>query len=274
MEWPTYRNSLEEYHRRSTEKKEFEQWLQSNLSGIIDKITLPVDEDGFRHLDIGSGDGDMCCKLVDIILNHHHSVICRSVEPIAEEIEKFRELVKKQTRANATFDMRQETTEEYEKRPEVVVECLFHLVTILQMIVAVDDLEKTIMHHYENEMGKGSAMIISLISDKSPDLISAVDASHGFKWSSADVRRMLQEKDLHYTEQFVPYTVDITQCFDETSLKGALLMEMLTITPGFRECVSKEKQKTILDILKSKSFKDGDDILAKYGFDVYIVFKT
>ncbi|XP_070553688.1 histamine N-methyltransferase-like [Ptychodera flava] len=270
--WPSYEESLEEWHKRSDERRWFSAWIENDFTtDVLKKITLPVNEDGLRHLDVGSGEGKACCELLEVTLKQHPKVVCRSVEPMAGEQQKFKDLVKERDLGGVTFEFVEQTTEEYEKRPNVAADKKFHLITLLQMIIVVDDIEKTIMHYHDNEMEKGSVMVITLAADETPTRLCEPIVAELQKVQlkfSADVRQVLERNHLNYTQKLIPYRIDVTNCFDDSSRQGELLLEMVTIVPEFGKRAGSDVKKKVLDVLESCSKTENDKIYATFGFDI------
>ncbi|XP_070553690.1 histamine N-methyltransferase-like [Ptychodera flava] len=276
--WPSYEESLEEWRKRSEETRGFSAWIQNDFTtDVLKKIALRANGDGLRHLDVGSGDGKACCELLEVTLEQHPKIVCRSVEPMAGEQQKFKDLVKERDLDGISFEWMEQRTEDYENRPNVAADKKFHLVTLLQMIIVVDDIEKTIMHYHDNEMEKGSIMVITLVADESPARLCEPIVGELQKVklkSSGDVRQVLERNHLNYTQKFIPYRVDVTNCFDDSSRQGELLLEMITIVPEFGKRAGSDVRKKVLDVLESRSKTENDKIYATFGFDTYIIHKS
>ncbi|XP_077984983.1 histamine N-methyltransferase-like [Glandiceps talaboti] len=281
-EWESYGESIEEWYKCSDDMAQFETWIHTRFLDIVREISFPATKDGlredvFRHVDVGSGNGQRCCQLLQEILTCHRKVMCRGVEPMADEMSKLKTLVTSKGFDNVTFDLRQQTTEEYQDRSSAAFDTKFQLVTLLEMILVVKDVENTIMHYFDNEMEEGSVMIITVVSDISPTCHCkplTEDLSPYKVKSSSAVRQALEKNNVKYKEELIPYKVDVTKCFQDDSRAGMLLLDMITVIPEFKKKASPDLFQKVLAVLRSHSTKADDKIYAHFGFDVFIVYKN
>ena len=71
--------------------------------------------------------------------------------------------------------------------------------------------------------------------------------------NSATIRSSLDRRGIPYTQHHQRSRVDITQCFDEASEDGRLLLDFLTHVLRFKETASEELQKEVMEYLASSN---------------------
>ena len=91
--------------------------------------------------------------------------------------------------------------------------------------------------------------------------------------SSSDIRDCLDRRGVPYTAYPQPSQVDVTECFDEASEIGSLVLDMMTQVWKLRETASAELRAEVLEYLASVSEKNGDRFIVSNGGEAIVVIK-
>ncbi|XP_078665467.1 histamine N-methyltransferase-like [Branchiostoma floridae x Branchiostoma belcheri] len=229
--------AYKELYRAVVELRLYEEFWQKNVP-----IPTPHREGtGVRVLSIGSGSGEVDSTILKKIMQNQSSVnvYSRVVEPSAERLREFKDLVQQDTSLSAVkFDWRQQTVEEYFSESDGTK---FDLAHAIQVLYHVHDHHATLRNMWE-QLADGGYLFALLLSDK----IGQGKLQHEmWKWfpheknkdrlqtshiTSGDVTRSLESMGISYVIAEGDVDINIAECYKEDSETGRLLLDFLTQT--------------------------------------------
>ena len=90
---------------------------------------------------------------------------------------------------------------------------------------------------------------------------------------TAHVRSSFDRRGIPYTKHHQRSRVQITQCFDEMSQEGTLVVDFLTHVVKFKETASAELYTEVMDYIagSDSSGKSGEDVFFNNEWDAVVV---
>ncbi|XP_035695673.1 histamine N-methyltransferase-like [Branchiostoma floridae] len=232
-----------------------------------------------RVLGIGSGSGEVDSLFLKKLLKRHSSVYNRVVEPSGEMVDRYKALVQEDASLGAVkFDWRQQTAEEYFQTKD---DTKFHLIHAVNILYHVDPLHDTLRNMWE-QLADGVCMLVVVMGSDKCDWMKLWyklweefgqpgDRLMTSLRTSDDVTQWFDTQDIGYVTDLCENIVDVTECFEEGSETGAMLLDFLAQTPyvsskpGIRAMV--------LEYIRRNSLVVDDKILFKSATEVIIAFK-
>ncbi|XP_078594201.1 histamine N-methyltransferase-like isoform X2 [Branchiostoma floridae x Branchiostoma japonicum] len=231
-----------------------------------------------RVLGIGSGSGEIDILFLKKLLHHHSSVYNRVVEPSGEMVDRYKALVHEDTSLGAVkFDWRQQTAEEYFQTKD---DTKFHLLHAVNILYHVHPLHDTLRNMWE-QLANGGCMLVVIMGSDKCDWMKLwyklwEDFGQGDRLmtslrTSDDVTQWFDTQGIGYVTDLCENIVDVTECFEEDSETGAMLLDFLAQTPYVSS--KPEIRSVVLEYIRRNSLEVDDKILFKSATEVIIAFK-
>ncbi|XP_036884675.1 histamine N-methyltransferase isoform X2 [Sturnira hondurensis] len=253
-----YVESFRRFLNSSTEHQCMQEFLDHKLPGIIARIGDKKSE--IKILSIGGG----------AVQAQYPGVPIRNevVEPSAEQIAKYREVVAKSANLeNIKFAWHKETSSEYKNRIMEKKELQkWDFIHMIQMLYYVKDIPST-LKFFHSLLATNAKILIIVVSGTSgwdklwkkygsrlprDDLCQYITAT--------DLTQMMDELGIKYECHDLPSTMDISDCFIDGNENGVLLWDFLTETCNFNTTAPPDLKAEITKALQEPEFsvkKDG-----------------
>ncbi|XP_054643510.1 histamine N-methyltransferase-like isoform X2 [Dunckerocampus dactyliophorus] len=224
--------SFQLYLQHSGEHEYVLQFLMKYLPAEFKRIG--ADKSGLAVLGVGSGGGEVDVQMLSLMRSTFSTLPISAdiVEGSTELVAKFKGLVTKTDNLRKipfTWDMM--PSEEYMQKTKGRGDVkTFDFIHMIQMLYYVDDLTKTIKFYHSLLKNNGMLMIII----------------------ESDVLASLKSLGLKYEERFIPYSYDVTECFDPNSKTGQHLISFMTGRENFYQSFTPQVRADILNLLRSK----------------------
>ncbi|XP_038068314.1 histamine N-methyltransferase A-like [Patiria miniata] len=275
-----YTKSFDCFAALSAKFSELANWGETVFGeAVVDKIKITLgDNEELRVLGVGSGSGEMDVQMLTKLLRRFPLINNRVVEPAMDQLVKYKALA--QSKANdlhgVTCDWRQQTIAQYEKAGDSKK---FHFISSIHSIYYVGDVDRCMMYLYDR-LEPGGVLLVITYSDDSGwwrfrnHFPSFQDSLVTFTNSSL-IRGSLERRGIPCTLYHQRSRFEITQCFDEASEEGALLVDFLTHVIKLKETAPAQLYKEVIEYLGSDhcSEKSGDDVLFNNYWDAVVVCK-
>ncbi|XP_053453800.1 histamine N-methyltransferase [Nycticebus coucang] len=246
----------------STEHQCMQEFMDKKLPGIIARIGDTKQE--IKILSIGGGAGEIDLQILSKVQAQYPGVLINNevVEPSAEQIAKYKELVSKTSNLeNIKFAWHNETSSEYQNRVIEKKELQkWDFIHMIQMLYYVKDIPAT-LKFFHSLLGASAKILIILVSGTSGwnklwgkygsrlphnDLCLYVTSSH--------LTQTLCNLGLKYECYDLLSTMDISDCFVDGNENGDLLMDFLTETCHFSTTAPPDLKTEILKDLQEPEF--------------------
>ncbi|XP_022080437.1 histamine N-methyltransferase-like [Acanthaster planci] len=277
-----YVKAFKVFCSRSAKFSVYSDWVDKVFSkAVVSKLQTSSDtQEELRVLGVGSGSGEMDCKMLEKLSKRFPRIDNRVVEPSQELVDKYQALV--QSKAGdlqgVKCDWRHETIEQYEEAGNLTK---FHVISAVHSMYYVDNFDSTLMYLY-NCLVPGGVLATILLSENSglsrfrTRFPCLQGRNHNTK-TSTDICGSLDQQSIpharHLHHQRV--RVDITDCFDRASVEGGLLVDFITNVVDFRGAASDDLRRSVMEYLASSdcSERDNGAILMNTDWDSVVVYK-
>jgi hypothetical protein len=157
----------------------------------------------------------------------------------------------------------------------------YDMIHAIHSLYYVDCIESTLKHCYYNEL-KDKGVIACFLDNESnlPSIITLFLNKNQFKDKKAcicpaeNVVRFAEKEKLKYEKFLIPFSVDVTSIFDESSEEGQYLLEFFTLEVGFRKTADQEVVKEVLKLLKDMSTKyDDGRLVVDVANELILIYK-
>jgi len=189
-----------------------------------------------------------------------HSVV---VEPSAEMIEEFKTSVSPLPQslagvADVSFEWHEMTFQKFsECFPQK--ESLFDMIHFVASLLYMD--AETVLSYCYQKLASGGAMFCTVVPEESfftkmsRKLHNKVDLGSAQKiYTEVDLINIARKNNWNYEELWkVHNQIDITSCFDHSSLEGTILLDFLVFQRDFRVTAGKTFYKEVMDFLNQES---------------------
>ncbi|XP_038078747.1 histamine N-methyltransferase-like [Patiria miniata] len=272
----------QEYEKRVAWLPDYMKWVNTYLATqVLDKLDVTLPEGGaFRHLGVGSGEGVVEYQLLSRILNKHPSIHNTVIDPSSKQVDLYKKLIKEKAPAldGVRYDWRLQTLGEYQQSSEESGDnTKFHFISALYCLYYEPDMDAALEFLY-SRLEPGGVLLVGMETD-SCDMIKI---EQHFQFAQDDMNQFFCTRDIcaYYEKQRIPYLVcnqpddqrdfDITDCFDDASDEGALVLDFLSNVLHFRQTVPPSLLKEFRDYLKKlATLRDGKVFL--YYDSAYIL---
>ena len=269
-------------------------WVRENVPPIISEIRS-LEKDIINLLSVGCGTGEMDTQLLSSSVQHFRQnqtaklpkpKICyHVVEPNSEHIAAF----KASTSADGlkalpyvedtTFKWYQETFQTYAEREHE--KNTFGVILFIHSIYYVD-VERALVKCYEYELNE-TGFILCMVENEGSVLHQFVTSERIHKYhktviryTTQDVIKVATKHNWAYRQFSVDYSVDVSQCFEETSEEGSLLLDFFLHVKDCRGTVPKEELTEAMRDLKKLccSANGNGKVFLKPSFGVIVINKS
>ncbi|XP_041465339.1 histamine N-methyltransferase A-like isoform X2 [Lytechinus variegatus] len=242
-----------------------EAFKEEVVQRLSDMITP---KEPLRVLSIGSGAGDVDCKMLSKLLPYFPEIHNTILEPSKSQLKLFKERVKEHEGdlPHVTFTWRNDTidnfVEELDSDDMGGSDEGFHLIHLVHSIYYTDDLSRTLRVLY-HALKEGGTLFIAVLPDdciwyKLADIQIKHGAFRPIPLTHGDVLTSLKQLRLPYTIKRGTWHVPSSQCFDENSKDGRHLLDFFTHTKNFRGTASRDVLEEVLTYLESSSTTQAD----------------
>ncbi|NP_001166431.1 histamine N-methyltransferase isoform X1 [Cavia porcellus] len=257
-----YFEAFRRFLNNSTEYQCMREFMDKQLPGIIARIGGSKSE--IKVLSIGGGAGEMDLHILSKVKAQYPGVhiINEVVEPSAEQITKYKELVAKTSNLeNIKFAWHKETSSEYQNRVMEQKEIQkWDFIHMIQMLYYVDDIPAT-LKFFHSLLATNAKILIILVSGKSGWLKfwkkyrSRLPQNDLCQYvTSFDIIQMLDSLGIKYQCYDLLSTMDITDCFIDGNENGELLWDFLTETCNFLTTAPPDLRAEIMKDLQGPEF--------------------
>lgn len=259
-----YVESFRRFLSHSTEHQCMQEFLDKKLPGIIARIGDVKSE--IKILSIGGGAGEIDLQILSKVRVQFPGVHINNevVEPSAEQITKYKELVAKTSNLeNIKFAWHKETSSEYQNRVmEKKVLQKWDFIHMIQMLYYVKDISAT-LKFFHGLLATNAKMLIILVSGTSGwdklwkkygsrlpqnDLCQYI--------TSSDLTEMLDDLGIKYECYDLLSTMDISDCFIDGNENGDLLLDFLTETCNFNTTAPPDLKEELMKALQEPEFSN------------------
>uniref|UniRef100_A0A4X1SZX3 Histamine N-methyltransferase n=1 Tax=Sus scrofa TaxID=9823 RepID=A0A4X1SZX3_PIG len=268
-----YVESFRRFLNNSTEHQCMQEFMDKQLPGIIASIGDTNSE--IKILSIGGGAGEIDLQILSKVRAQYPGIRINNevVEPSAEQITKYKELVAKTSNLeNIKFAWHKETSSEYQNRMMQKKELQkWDFIHMIQMLYYVEDIPAT-LKFFHSLLASHAKILIILVSGASgwdklwkkygsrlprDDLCQYV--------TSSDLTQMLDKLGIKYECYDLLSTMDISDCFIDGNENGDLLWDFLTETCHFNATAPPDLKEEIMKDLQEPEFsvKKGGKVLFK-----------
>uniref|UniRef100_A0A2K5UBL6 Histamine N-methyltransferase n=3 Tax=Macaca TaxID=9539 RepID=A0A2K5UBL6_MACFA len=257
-----YVESFRRFLSHSTEHQCMQEFMDKKLPGIIARIGDTKSE--IKILSIGGGAGEIDLQIVSKVQAQYPGVCINNevVEPSAEQIAKYKELVAKTSNLeNVKFAWHNETSSEYQRRMLEKKEVQkWDFIHMIQMLYYVKDIPAT-LKFFHSLLGTNAKILIIVVSGSSgwdklwrkygsrlpqDDLCLYV--------TSDDLTQMLDNLGLKYECYDFLSTLDISDCFTDGNETADLLWDFLTETCNFNATAPPDLKAELVKDLQEPEF--------------------
>ncbi|XP_061055590.1 histamine N-methyltransferase [Eubalaena glacialis] len=257
-----YVESFRRFLDNSTEHQCMQQFMDEKLPGIIARIGDTKSE--IKILSIGGGAGEIDLHILSKVQAQYPGVSINNevVEPSAEQITKYKELVAKTSNLeNIKFTWHKETSSEYQNRMMEKKELQkWDFIHMIQMLYYVKDIPAT-LKFFHSLLATSAKILITLVSGTSSwDKLWKKYGSHLPRddlcqyVTSSDLMQMLDKFGIKYECYDLPSTMDISDCFIDGNENGDLLWDFLTETCNFSTTAPPDLKAEIMKDLQEPEF--------------------
>ncbi|XP_008591351.1 PREDICTED: histamine N-methyltransferase isoform X1 [Galeopterus variegatus] len=257
-----YVESFRRFLNSSTEHQCMQEFVDKKLPGIIARIGNTKSE--IKILSIGGGAGEIDLHILSKVQAQYPGVHINNevVEPSAEQITKYKELVAKTSNLeNIKFAWHKETSSEYQNRVMEKNELQkWDFIHMIQMLYYVRDIPAT-LKFFHSLLATNAMILTVLVSGNSgwdklwkkygsrlplDDLCQYV--------TSSDLTQMLDNLGIKYECYDLLSTMDISDCFIDGNENGDLLWDFLTETCNFSTTAPPDLKAEIMKDLQEPEF--------------------
>ncbi|XP_007944236.1 histamine N-methyltransferase [Orycteropus afer afer] len=257
-----YVESFRRFLNNSTEHQCMQEFMDKKLPGIIARIGDTKSK--INILSIGGGAGEIDLQILSEVQAQYSGIHIKNevVEPSAEQITKYKELVAKTSNLeNIKFAWHKETASEYQDRVMEKKELQkWDFIHMIQMLYYVEDIPAT-LKFFHSLLAKNAMILIVVVSGSSGwdklwkkyksrlprnDLCQYV--------TSSNVTQMLDNLKIKYKCYDLLSTMDISDCFIDGNENGDLLLDFLTETCNFITTAPPALKEEIIKDLQEPEF--------------------
>ncbi|KAJ8778191.1 hypothetical protein J1605_013852 [Eschrichtius robustus] len=257
-----YVESFRRFLDNSTEHQCMQQFMDEKLPGIIARIGDTKSE--IKILSIGGGAGEIDLHILSKVQAQYPGVSINNevVEPSAEQITKYKELVAKTSNLeNIKFTWHKETSSEYQNRMMEKKELQkWDFIHMIQMLYYVKDIPAT-LKFFHSLLATSAKILITVVSGTSSwNKLWKKYGSHLHRdelcqyVTSSDLMQMLDKMGIKYECYDLLSTMDISDCFIDGNENGDLLWDFLTETCNFSTTAPPDLKAEITKDLQEPEF--------------------
>ncbi|KAK3733347.1 hypothetical protein QZH41_003612 [Actinostola sp. cb2023] len=249
--------------------------LRLHLPPHIRQILQTSQGDQFNVLSVGSGDGAIDLEVLQIVEEELQrdakyrdmKIFNRAVEPNRHHISLYKKAIEN-LQNNTSFDLRTQTLDQYTQELSSKEEptTKFDLVHFNYSIYHVN-IEQALKHCLDKEVPENGKVVVVV---EGQDLSTFV-----YRLQSQQVLPELEKPEKSLADEVInivvkngwkyemftqEYEIDVTEVFDEDSIKGNLLLDFLTgsVTKSFRDTAERAHIEKVLSAMRDQTtVRDG-----------------
>ncbi|XP_040827452.1 histamine N-methyltransferase [Ochotona curzoniae] len=257
-----YVESFRRFLSHSTEHQCMQEFMDKQLPDIIARIGDSKSE--IKILSIGGGAGEIDLQIISKVQAQFPGVHIRNevVEPSAEQITKYKELVAKTSNLeNIKFAWHKETASEYQHRVmEEKVLQKWDFIHMIQMMYYVKDISAT-LKFFHGLLATNAKILIIVVSGTSA--WNKLFTKYGSRLpqndlcqyvTSFEITQMLDDLGIKYESCDLLSTMDISDCFIDGNENGELLWDFLTETCNFNKTAPPDLKAEIMKDLQEPEY--------------------
>lgn len=284
-----YFATREAYQKNSdVEKRKYpfvEEVATSVMANIV-KDDVNSSSSVFRVLGVGSGDGRSDLRILTAVAMTIEScqIHATIIEPDGNLMPKFRSRVSSLAQpleGKVTFEWHETTFEKFVESCSEIDRCfdLIHFITSLYYVEA----EEALSYCYKRLapggalfciLGCGESFFPKMSRKLEGKCTASLGSTHKF-YSEMDLVSIAKRNNWKYEELCkTHYTVDITSCFDDSSIEGGLLLDFMTHCQDFRSTADRTFQDEVMNFLNEESTTDDNgNKLVKPEITAVVIYK-
>ncbi|KAK3705156.1 hypothetical protein QZH41_003753 [Actinostola sp. cb2023] len=267
------------FQEKSNESSKSTEILRLHLQSLVRKILQTSRGlDHFNILSVGSGDGAVDIAILKIVHEEVQrddkyqdlKIFNRSVEPSARQIHLYKKAIENlpdSMKGQISFDLHTKTfdgyTQERSREEPAVKFDIVHFIHCMHFV----DVGEALQHDLEKELRENGRVLVVLGGRE--DLIEVVRAL----CSQRCERSCPEDPEKSPVDQVITATVkygwkyemfaqefeiDVTEVFDEDSIKGNLLLDFMTGLMNFRDTAEQAHIEQVLSVMRDETtVRDG-----------------
>ncbi|XP_068187886.1 histamine N-methyltransferase-like isoform X1 [Antennarius striatus] len=231
---------------------------------------------------IGSGSGELDLDMLSALhlKNPNMMVDYEVVEPVAQQISKYKELVSQTPGFDyIKWNWNIMTVQEFEKDwKEKERTKKFDFIHMFDMLYHVKDRGSTVSF-VQGLLNKNGKLLISLqLADNG---WAKLEKTYGDRFIPAEVsyvvieviKQYLDSKGVSYQSYLLPSEIDITECFTEGNEEGELMIDYLTQVLNFKKSAPPELKAGVLELLHHPDcgVETNGKIMLKNDYEIIVV---
>ena len=260
-DYPKY---VEEYYDKSTEREVLAEWMLDNASKLI---VSDFSSGKYSILDVGSPDGETSLKLLSLIwrnLEPGITVTYRVVNGQNSVLEQFKALVsstKKREYKKISFDWRPATFSDYvDGKSGEVGNGSLNIALFMQSIYYEIDTETTLVNCYEKEL-ENNGVIFCVVQHEENVIVRLRNELSGKNLpkpkskcdiTAKDIVAIAEKNEWNYQVYTAEYMLDVSECLNEGSAKGDILLDKLFNVKDTRQSMPPEVRELVTNYLKKE----------------------
>jgi SAM-dependent methyltransferase len=238
-----YAKCYSEFTQKSTTLNQRLQWCELHLLSILRCTTSKV-----YVLSVGCGTGDFDVKVMAILQKKYPFLHYTGIEPNAPNREQFFKNFN-----NSSIDTHNINLELIDGTIENFIpadsERKYNLVLLSHCLYNILERKKIIQKSLEMVSDDGVLVIINYtpagINHVQRAMLDLLEVPREQVFSSRDIEDLLEEMDgVNYHIEMTNGYIDVTQCFDQTSTEGLMMLNFL-VESDLRDAPSEERNMII-----------------------------
>ncbi|XP_031566558.1 histamine N-methyltransferase-like [Actinia tenebrosa] len=296
----SYTLGYKAYHNATDQQQNNLACLQQHIPTALQRLQLGKDKPRFSILSIGAGDGFIDQEILKIVQEGYLNagdkqlqeveILNTAIEPNTAFLGQYKESIERPSdetkgpsnQRSVQFDLKPMSFEEYAKSKHDQNQ--YDLVQAIHSLYYVESMESTLKHCYHNELGE-KGLIVCLLGDNSN--LPAVTGKILEKFRSerqgklcrnnaaANFIHFAEKNSMKYEKVVVPFSVDVTSVFDESSEEGGHLLDFCTHEVNYRQTADPDEVKEVLKKIQDISTEEDDGRMIVSGTnELILVYKT
>ncbi|XP_068188032.1 histamine N-methyltransferase-like [Antennarius striatus] len=275
-----YHKTYQVYLERSNKVQHMQDFSKNLLPDIM--LSTIKGKSQINVMGVGGGSGELDLEMLSALHLKNPNMIVDNevVEPVAQQITKYKELVSQTPGLDhMKWNWNIMTIQEFEKDwKEKERTKKFDFIHMFEALYYVKDREATV-RFLQSLLNKNGKLLIGMMVGDSGWAKLDKTYSHRFYQSGGsygvidEVKQYLDSKGVSYQSYLLPSEIDITECFIEGNEEGELLIDFLTEVLNFKKSASPEIKAGVLELLHHPdcSVESNGKIMFNYHSEVVVV---
>ena len=266
-----YHSVYDTFHCNSDLLPAKERWLRENLPRITQALRMARDiRETFSVLSVGCGKGEVDMMILSLLLQDLGSeerIEYVAVDPSASALQEFAKRVTESAQLQKLCLKNHEMTfQEYCAATRDQRNCfdLIHFISSLYYC----EVEETLLHCYEEKLKKNGAIFCMVVDVESQYLKlnqlyhgkTRIDDDNFILHTADELVKIVKKHGWKYEKSEYKCCLDVTECFDETSEVGNILLSFILNVKDIRSVAGRESthSQRINDLLEMCSVQEAD----------------